>query len=93
VILVLAIAAVLLAGVGFFRRSPLLLAIAVALVVPFALYLGATPRFRGVGWLLPLPLAGATLLVRTHRSLAACLVGLFSVGFAALEMMLFGAFR
>jgi hypothetical protein len=38
VILYLAIAAVLVAGLGLVTRSPLLLALAVALTVPFALY-------------------------------------------------------
>jgi hypothetical protein len=93
VILYLAIAGVVVAGLGLFTRSPVLLALAVAMVVPFALYLSGAPRFRGFAWLLPLPLVAAAWLVRPRQAAAAWLVGLFSVGFLAVEVMLFGAFR
>jgi hypothetical protein len=64
----------ILSGFGIARRSPALLVIAAVLAAPLAYYLGATPRFRTIGFFLPLPQLLAAVVVRQQRWLATLLV-------------------
>ena len=83
--------AVLLAGIGFFRRSWALLVVAGLLMVPLAMYLNLTPRFRGVGLLLAVPPFAVAALERRRRWLAGAMIAVFALGFIATGLMLYGA--
>lgn len=61
--------------VGVARKQYKLILIGTLLAVPFAWYLNATPRFRGIGALLPVLQLGAALTVyRGHAWLALLLL-------------------
>jgi len=65
-----------------FKRAVWVLAGAI-LTLPFALYMGATPRFRLVGLFLPLLLLAAAYAVQRERRWLAWLLLLPHVAFAA----------
>jgi len=91
VIFYVAALAVLLAGVGFFRRSWALLVVAGLMMAPLAVYLSMTPRFRGVGLLLAVPPCAAVAFVQRHRWLAGAMIAVFALGFIATGVLLYGA--
>jgi hypothetical protein len=62
-------------GVG--RRSTRLLFLAALFAVPLTFYLVATPRFRWVGLLLPVPQLMAGIVVKRSRPLAILLASAF----------------
>lgn len=59
---------------GIVERRPLWLYASAVLFAPMALYLGMTPRFRYVAWLLPLFQVAAALQVRRSRRVAGLLL-------------------
>jgi len=92
VILYGAALAVLVAGIGLFRRSWEFMVVAGLMMTPLAMYLSMTPRFRGFGLLLAVPPFAAAAFVRRRRWMAGALVAVFALGFIATELMLFGRF-
>ncbi len=72
-------------GVG--RRLPRLLFLAAIFAVPLTLYLVATPRFRWVGLLLPVPQVLAGSVVKRSRPLALIFASVFPCFVVWLETM------
>ncbi len=64
----------LLTLVGLVERRPFWLYTAALLFVPMAWYLSLTPRFRYIGWILPLCQVAAASQVRRSRSVAVLLL-------------------
>jgi ABC-type anion transport system duplicated permease subunit len=59
---------------GVMLRKPVLLYIGAVLLIPLGLYLGATPRFQVIGFLLPLFQVAAAVAVKRRPLLAAVLL-------------------
>jgi len=82
------LAALALCVIGLVRRKPGWLFVAAAVAAPFSLYLAGTPRFRWLGFFLPLLLMGAGIAVRNRRVDVGCaLVALFACAAAWLAFV------
>ena len=57
-----------LSMIGIARRKPILVALAVLIAIPFAIYLVGNPGLRWIGMMIPLLLIGASLSVRFHHT-------------------------
>ncbi len=69
------LASIIFSIVGLSKKKPLFLVISFFLIIPFSLYLAATPLFKGWGLILPLLYLGAALSLRKNmRWLAALLI-------------------
>jgi len=71
----LMLASILFSFIALSKKKPLFLVISCLLIIPFSLYLAATPRFKGWGLILPLFYLGAALsLGKNMRWLSALLI-------------------
>lgn len=68
------IASILFAFASIIRSKPIFLIIAFLLIIPFSLYLGATPLFKWWGFILPLFYLAAALAVRKNQTVLAILL-------------------
>ncbi|CAM3064103.1 hypothetical protein FITA111629_01400 [Filibacter tadaridae] len=69
------LASIIFSFVALSKKKPLFLVISFLLIIPFSLYLAATPLFRWWGLILPLFYLGAALSLRKHmRWLSALLI-------------------
>ena len=59
--------ALVLSVIGVAKRSPLLLVVSAVVATPFSLYLGGSPRFGWLGFIIPVLLLGASVAVRYRR--------------------------
>lgn len=76
----LMIASIILAVVGIMKKQALYLVGATIAILPFSLYIAATPLFRGWGLLLPFCYLGAALLLKRQAILVASILVLPVVG-------------
>jgi len=60
-------ASIIFSFIALRLKKPLFLVISCLLIIPFSLYLAATPRFEWWGLLLPLFYLGAALSLRNNR--------------------------
>jgi len=80
--------ALLLSATGIARGKPLFLGVAVAIMMPFCLYLAATPRGFWIGVAVPFLLLSAAFAVRRRRSeIAWCLFAPVVAAFFWLAMV------
>jgi hypothetical protein len=84
-------ASIVLSVLGLVKRSPPLLFLAAAFATPLALYLTATPRFRTVGLLIPVPQLLSGLVVRRAPWLAIVLASFFPCFVAWLEILVYAS--
>ena len=68
------LAAISLAALGIVSKKPAALFVSALLAAPFSLYLGGTPTFGVLGFMIPILLVGAGVSVRFHRVPAAWLL-------------------
>ncbi len=59
--------ALVLSVIGIAKKSPLLLVVSAVVATPFSLYLGGSPRFGWLGFIIPVLLLGASVAVRYRR--------------------------
>ncbi len=59
--------ALVLSVMGVAKRSPLPLVVSAVIATPFSLYLGGSPRFGWLGFMIPVLLLGASVAVRYRR--------------------------
>ena len=59
--------ALVLSVLGISKRIPGLLAFAAIIATPFSLFLGGSPRFGWLGFMIPVLLIGASVAVRYRR--------------------------
>ncbi len=75
---------------GVFQKKPYMLYVASALILPFSLYLAATPRFRWLALLFPLALIFAGLAIKKNKiNLAFILVLAVTMFFVWVAMLVF----
>lgn len=61
------IGSIFLAIIGISLRKSSLLVVSFFLIIPFSLYIGATPLFTWWGFFLPLSYLGAALAIRKNK--------------------------
>jgi hypothetical protein len=71
---IMIIGSCLVSILGVILRRPTLLVVGAVLAIPLALYVGATPRFKIIGFFLPLFQVAAAVVVKRHLLLAAVLL-------------------
>ncbi len=59
--------ALVLSVMGVAKRSPLPLVVAAVIATPFSFFLGGSPRFGWLGFMIPALLIGASIAVRYRR--------------------------
>ncbi len=59
--------AIVLSVAGIAKRSPSVLVASAVIATPFSLFLGGSPRFGWLGFMIPVLLLGASVAVRYRR--------------------------
>ena len=59
--------AIVLSVWGITKRRPAVLVASAVIATPFSLYLGGNPRVGWLGFIIPVLLLGASIVVRYHR--------------------------
>jgi hypothetical protein len=62
------LSALVMSAIGVAKRRPLLLVVSAVIATPFSLFLGGSPRFGWLGFMIPVLLLGASVAVRYRRA-------------------------